>query len=274
MLTCDGDTLTGTSYITSDCSDRGTTNLFSTCQSSDNFLGDLALAFSDSLLGGAAVLGAGSVAFVCKTPAATVVTSFSLAGAIENFGAPEQAALKAVLAAGAGVSPSAVSLTLSPGSVIVTAEVLFKVAAAATAAVSALSGPGGLFQHAGNLESALKTKFQADGLDTTVTVEHIGLPKVEDESNDGGGSCGVGCIVGIVVLGVMALALGTLLFCGCAACCKKAGGGKPGAAGAADARPVPVSSGTPAVVDAVVVEAAPMAAAGAAAKARARALAV
>ena len=143
-LICDGDTvMIATSYTTSDCSDDGTplpTNTFPTCLSFADILaqlGDLGDAFGgnlgrphrlddvnlDVLLG---ALLSGSTAFVCKAPAATVVTSFTLAGSVEDFGQNERAAIKAVLAAGAGVSPSAVSLTLSSGSVVVSAKILFK----------------------------------------------------------------------------------------------------------------------------------------------------
>jgi len=254
ILTCDGDTVIATSYTTSNCSDVGTTlptNTFPKCLSLLDILEGLGDALEglgrrrrrlddiDDLMLDDRFLS-GSTAFVCKAPAATVVTSFTLAGAVEDFGVHEQAAIKAVLAAGAGVLPSAISLTLSSGSVVVTAKILFKVSAAAAAAVIALSGANGILSDATKLQEALVEQFAEDDIDTDVTVSRLEPPEVESD-DDGGGGCGAGCIVGIVV-GVLALiALSVLLFLWLtgAACFKKADGGypagKPGVAGAGEA---------------------------------------
>ncbi|EOD21320.1 hypothetical protein EMIHUDRAFT_241367 [Emiliania huxleyi CCMP1516] len=235
MLTCDGDTLTVTSYTTWDCSDSGTELLrWKAFCSVGGILDDL---FGDVDLG-----LPGSMGFLCKTPAATVVTSFTLAGAVEDFnGEPERAAIKAVLAAGAGVSPSAVSLTFSPGSVVVSAKILFKVSAAADAAVIALSD--GILADATKLQEALNDQFAEDGIDTDVTVSRLEPPEVESDDDDGG-IC-ILCLIALsfgIVVGVLALiALSVLLFLWLtgAACFKKADGGyptgKPGVAGAGEA---------------------------------------
>lgn len=258
ILTCDGDTVIATSYTTSNCSDVGTTLPMKFCFRSVFSLLDILEGLGDALEGlgrrrrrlddiGDLMLDdrflSGSTAFVCKAPAATVVTSFTLAGAVEDFGVHEQAAIKAVLAAGAGVLPSAISLTLSSGSVVVTAKILFKVSAAAAAAVIALSGANGILSDATKLQEALVEQFAEDDIDTDVTVSRLEPPEVESDDDEGGVCimCLIALSVGIVV-GVLALiALSVLLFLWLtgAACFKKADGGypagKPGVAGAGEA---------------------------------------
>ncbi|EOD37982.1 hypothetical protein EMIHUDRAFT_433502 [Emiliania huxleyi CCMP1516] len=190
--------------------------------------------------------GLTATGFACAAPS-TVVTHFLLGGTVEDIGAAEQTAIKKVIAEGAGVPTSAVSLTLSPGSVLVRAEILLKDDATATAAENALSGANGILENAASLQAALIAQFQADGIDTTdLTVEGLvqappPSPPGSPGDGGGGGSCGVGCIVGIVfgVFALLALSALLFLFLTGAACFKKVDGGyatgKPGAAGAAEA---------------------------------------
>ena len=68
-----------------------------------------------------------------------VEVAFTLGGSVSDYGAAEQASIKAVLAAEAGVSTSDVILTITAGSVLVSAEIYVATQAAATTATSDLS---------------------------------------------------------------------------------------------------------------------------------------
>lgn len=136
-----------------------------------------------------------------------VTISFALGGSVEDYGAAAQESIKAVLAKGAKVSISAVKLTLTAGSVLVTAEISFASQAAADTGASALST--GVLKDSASLETALKTQFQADGVPTaSLKVEEIttapGAATASPEvgSNAGGiiGAAGGGGFVALLVI--------------------------------------------------------------------------
>ena len=88
-----------------------------------------------------------------------------------------------VLAAEAGVTTDAVSLTITSGSVVVAAEIYVADAATATTTSSTLST--GILASASALDTALTAQFTADGLSTAiVSVEALVAPTVDVPSND------------------------------------------------------------------------------------------
>lgn len=80
-------------------------------------------------------------------------------------------AIKTVLATAAAVSPSAVHLTLTAGSVLVTADISFDTILEAASGVSRLYN--GVLSDAASLETALNARFTADGLGLTTTVQEL-----------------------------------------------------------------------------------------------------
>ena len=93
-----------------------------------------------------------------------MATSFSLGGTVDDYDAPTQASIKAVLAEGAGVSTSAVAITITAGSVVIDAEIFVESQAAADMATEDLAA--GVFKDAASLQMALTERFEADNLST------------------------------------------------------------------------------------------------------------
>lgn len=117
----------------------------------------------------------------------TVTTSFTLSGTISELDAVRND-IKKVVATGAGVKPSTVSIRLAAGSVIVTATISVTDADAAAAVTTALTE--GVMKDAMSLETALK----AGGVSVTVESAPImGAP--------GGGS---GTIIIIIIVAALA----------------------------------------------------------------------
>ena len=80
-----------------------------------------------------------------------------------------------MLATAAGVNASAVTLTVSAGSVVVTSEIIYESSAAAATGVSAMAS--GVLASASALQTALSTQFAADGISgALLTVEAITAP--------------------------------------------------------------------------------------------------
>lgn len=94
-----------------------------------------------------------------------------LSGSVGDYDAAAQTAIKTVLAAEADVATSAVSLTLTAGSVMVNADVFFGTQAGAASGASRLST--GVVASATSLETALNAQFAADGLGVTTTVQEL-----------------------------------------------------------------------------------------------------
>ena len=134
-------------------------------------------------------------------PPPLVTTTFSLGGSPSDYGTAEIDSIKQVLATAAGVAVSAVALTLTAGSVIVTATIEVDDASMAASTASALST--GILASASALETALQDQFAADGLSTAVTVAAIvNAPSVEAPSEElaaaGAGSNVAGIVVGVI----------------------------------------------------------------------------
>ena len=100
-----------------------------------------------------------------------VEMSFTLGGTVESYDEAAQESIKAVLAADAGVSTSAVRLTLTAGSVLVAVEIFVASQAAADQASTTLVT--GVVSDSASLQTALQQQFEADGLNTSVVVEEI-----------------------------------------------------------------------------------------------------
>ena len=135
----------------------------------------------------------------------SVSTTFSLSGSVSDYDSAAKESIKAVLADGANVSSSAVTIEITAGSVNVAAEIFVASAEAAETKSAALAT--GILASASALETALVAQFAADGVNATVTVEEItAAPAVTS------GGLGVGAIIGIIIGGVVAfLALFALL---------------------------------------------------------------
>ena len=126
-----------------------------------------------------------------------VTASFTLGGSVSDYGKAAQTSIKAAIAADAGVSTSAVNLTLTAGSVIVAADIFVASQAEADAKVTKLAA--GVLKDAAALETALTAQFVKDGVATTaLKVEALTAPQAASTS-DGGSN--VGAIVGGVVGG-------------------------------------------------------------------------
>ena len=100
-----------------------------------------------------------------------VVTKLVAEGSVGDYDLAAQTAIKTVLAAEADVSPAAVSLTLTAGSVIVTADIFFNTQAGATLVASQLSA--GVLADAATFQATLNSEFAAMGLSLTVAVHAI-----------------------------------------------------------------------------------------------------
>ena len=130
-----------------------------------------------------------------------------LGGTINDFDAAAQVSIKTVLAKEADVSMSAVTLTLTAGSVVVQADIVLATAEGATFAASQLSA--GVLASSEALETALNTQFKADGVDATASVEVImDAPEVISTRDDSQGGSTVGIVAGV---GVAAAVLGLFL---------------------------------------------------------------
>ena len=106
-----------------------------------------------------------------------VRSSFTLGGTVDEYDTKAQASIRIVLAHEADVHPTAVSLTLTPGSVVVDAEIFVASQAAADSTVDVLAT--GIMASSAALESALTAQFEADGVSTdTLSVAQIEEVKV------------------------------------------------------------------------------------------------
>ena len=104
-----------------------------------------------------------------------MTTSFTLGGTVADYGEAERMSIKRALATEAGVDTGAVALTLTAGSVIVSAEIY--VASQADVDSTATTLSTGMLRNAASLESALTTQFASDGVSTArLTVQAIVPP--------------------------------------------------------------------------------------------------
>ena len=127
--------------------------------------------------------------------------SFTLSGDPSDYGTEQEDAIKTVLAGEAGVSTSAVTLSITAGSVIVTAEISlpsFDVAATAATALST-----GVLASAKALETALVTQFVEDGLAVdNLSVASVEAPKIVGAEGSDSDGLGTGALVGIIIGGL------------------------------------------------------------------------
>ena len=145
--------------------------------------------------------------------------SFTLGGAMSDYGALERVAIKATLATSAGVDASAVTISLVAGSVIVSSEIV--VASQSQAATVMSQMASSIMKSPAALQNALTSQFRSAGLATdSLTVQEIAsfssssmASKGDDTSaatsataqeSSGGGMGGLiaGVVGGLVVLGL------------------------------------------------------------------------
>jgi hypothetical protein len=125
-------------------------------------------------------------------PMPKVNVEFTVAGDVSDIDASTQTVIKQVIADAAGVAASAVSLTLSSGSVRISAEITF--ADDSSAESAAVSMSSGIFARSSSLENALA----AGGASVTVSAI-TQAPSNQDSSGGGsGGDSPVGIIVGVL----------------------------------------------------------------------------
>lgn len=130
-----------------------------------------------------------------------MTTAFKLGGTVEQYDEAAKESIKAVVAEGAGVSTSAVELTFTAGSVLVTAEIFVASAAAAETATSDLTT--GILKDSTSLETAITTQFKTDGLPTdSVTVEEITAAPASGGADSSMLALYVGVPVLLVLVGV------------------------------------------------------------------------
>ena len=113
---------------------------------------------------------------------------------------------------GAGVSTSAVTLTLTAGSVLVSAEIFVASEAAAATASSDLST--GVLKDASSLKTALTTQYTSDGLDaTSLAVEEIttapAAVSIEPDEEEEESSVPITAVLGVAA----ALCIGVAIAC-------------------------------------------------------------
>ena len=87
-----------------------------------------------------------------------MTTTFSLGGEISDYDEAAQTSIKAAFAKATGVSTSAVTLTLSVGSVLVTAEIFVESAQAAESTATGLAT--GIMASPASLTTALEEQFE------------------------------------------------------------------------------------------------------------------
>lgn len=134
-----------------------------------------------------------------------VTSTFALGGEVADYDEAAQTSIKTVLAAGANVSSSAVSLSLAGGSVVVSAQIFVASQAEAdAAAASLLAGP---LASAAALEAALKKQFANDDVATAVKVEELTqAPRVTT-------GVGAGASTGAIAGGAAGGGLGAIALC-------------------------------------------------------------
>ena len=105
---------------------------------------------------------------------------------MSDYDEDAQESIKTVLAREADVDTSAVTLSLTAGSVIVSATIYFESQADADSKSSALAS--GILNDAASLETALTTQFTSDGVSTSnLTVEALTPPTATVEGEGGSG---------------------------------------------------------------------------------------
>ena len=138
------------------------------------------------------------------------MTEFTLAGTVNDARASERLAIQKVLAAEAGVTTDAVSLTITSGSVVVAAEIYVADAATATTTSSSPLSTG-ILASASALDTALTAQFTADGLSTAIVSVEALARAVDVPSNDDERNVGVLLLrVALAVGGVAAVVVSVL----------------------------------------------------------------
>ena len=135
-----------------------------------------------------------------------VTSSFALGGEVSDYDDAAQASIRKMLANEAGVPVSAVTLSVSAGSVLVDSEITL--ASQAEANVSAEKLAAGVFSDSKVLEVALKDQFTADG----VTSVQVVVQQVVVSPSVASSGPPIALIVGGSVGGVVVLLLLILIF--------------------------------------------------------------
>jgi len=126
-----------------------------------------------------------------------VTVQFTVAGQVSDYDTAKQSAITAPIASAAGVDVSAVTLTLTPASVLIVAEIIVLDGTTAIATAAALAT--GIFSSAAALQQALGT---------TATVEEISSAPIGSGGSGGSSSSSnLGVIVGASVGGFVAVVI-------------------------------------------------------------------
>jgi hypothetical protein len=124
------------------------------------------------------------------------------------------ASIKTVIAAAAGVSPSAISLVVTPGSVVVTFEI--EVASPAMAAASTSALQASIFASAPALETALTSQFETDGLPAknlavTQITQAPAVVVTQTSAPEGGDGDNLGLMVALIIMAASTLVLALMM---------------------------------------------------------------
>jgi hypothetical protein len=116
----------------------------------------------------------------------TATATFTLSGAVSDYGTEEQAAIQKVIAGAASVSLWRVTIRISPGSVVVVATIQAATSAAATTVQGALSN--GIMASASALQTALITEsalatFTVEAAPTLVVADRVVTSASDDNTN-------------------------------------------------------------------------------------------
>jgi hypothetical protein len=144
----------------------------------------------------------------CAITPSTATASFTLSGAVTDYGTAEKAAIQKVVAGAAGVPLSSVTITISSGSVVVVATIEVATSTAATTVQGALTS--GIMASANALETALTAEpalatFTVEAAPTVAVAERVVPSPPADDTNN------LPLIIGFAVLGAAVLALVTYL---------------------------------------------------------------
>jgi uncharacterized membrane protein SirB2 len=136
-----------------------------------------------------------------------VVFTLRLDGEVSSFTSSVQSQIKSAVAARAGVDPSAVELTISPGSVIVSVRILTPTATAALVWSTMASATSTLSSATAMFASVTGVLIAVLAVVTPPTIANVAPPPPPLAVDETSGSIGIiiGAIVGVVIALVLAL---------------------------------------------------------------------
>ena len=133
--------------------------------------------------------------------------SLRLAGDVSSFTPSVQSQMKSATAARAGVDPSAVELTISPGSVIVGVRILTPTATAASVQSAMASATNGTWSAAALFASVNTLSIAVQAVETYPTIVNVAPPPPPPPPLAVETSGSIGIIIGVIVGVIIALVL-------------------------------------------------------------------